>query len=99
MRVLFDGDLNTGNHLPPNFDWRRETMFGLAEQRGYFWDFNAVGPTTQPSLITPHPDRLMKLDWFAGRDLQSSSSGILDSVGDGQRPLSDHDCVWLFVNT
>jgi len=99
MPVLIGGDLNTGNHLPPDFDWRRESLFNLAEQRGYSWDFNADGPTTRPSLITPHPDRVMKLDWFAGRDMQCSRMGIMDSVGDGQRPLSDHDCVWCFVNT
>lgn len=99
MPVLIGGDLNTGNHLPPDFDWRRETLFGLARQRGYSWNFNADGPTTRPSLITPHPDRVMKLDWFAGRDMQCSNKGILESVADGLRPLSDHDCVWCSVST
>ncbi len=91
--MLFGGDLNTRNYLPPDFDWRRETLFGLAEQRGYSWGFNAHGPITRPRLITPHADRVMKFDWFAGRDMQCSNKGILESIAGGQRPQSDHDCV------
>lgn len=92
--VLIGGDLNTGNQLAPNFDWRDETLFSFAEDRGYAWDFTAPGNTTRPSLITRHPAREMKLDWFAGRDLKSLDSGVVAStMGDG-KPLSDHDYVW-----
>ena len=94
MPVLIGGDLNTGNHLPPDFDWRNETLFAMAEGRGYAWDFTADGPTTRPSLITPHPDRVMKLDWFAGRGLQNVENGVLSALPENGKPLSDHDCVW-----
>ncbi|WP_331252570.1 endonuclease/exonuclease/phosphatase family protein [Ruegeria lacuscaerulensis] len=94
LPVLIGGDLNTGNHLPPDFDWRRETLFGLAERQGYSWSFTAEGPTTRPSLITPHPERVMKLDWLAGRGLKCLDKGILTSISDEGTPLSDHDCVW-----
>ncbi|MFW2589450.1 endonuclease/exonuclease/phosphatase family protein [Sagittula sp. SSi028] len=97
MPVLIGGDLNTGNHLPPDFDWRRETLFALAEQQGYDWGNTADGPTTRPSLITPHPDRVMKLDWFAARGLSGTAKGVLSSVDANGRPLSDHDCVWCSI--
>lgn len=95
MPVVIGGDLNTGNHMPPDFDWRKETLFQRAEQRGYCWDHNAPGWTTRPSLITPHPTRQMKLDWFATRGVDSDAHGILPSVSPSGRPLSDHDAVWL----
>ena len=94
MPVMIGGDLNTGNHLPPDFDWQRETLFDLASDAGYSWDYTAEGTTTRPSLITPHPDRVMKLDWLCGRDLKLRSKGILTSIGIGDTPLSDHDAVW-----
>ena len=97
MPVLIGGDLNTGNHLPPDFDWRRETLFSMAEVRGYSWGFTAEGHTTRPSLITPHPDRVMKLDWFAGRGLTCLNRGLLPSLTAEGKPLSDHDCVWCRV--
>ncbi len=31
MPVLIGGDLNTGNHLPPDFDHQRETLFASGE--------------------------------------------------------------------
>lgn len=96
--VLIGGDLNTGNHLPPDFDWRRESLFSLAEKQGYTWAFNADGPTTRPSLITPHPDRVMKLDWFAARNLSCQGSGILSSQTISGKPLSDHDCIWCHID-
>ncbi|APX24434.1 MAG: endonuclease [Rhodobacteraceae bacterium] len=94
LPVLIGGDLNTGNHLPPDFDWRRETLFELAETRGYDWGFTADGPTTRPSLITPHPERVMKLDWFAGRGLAPRETAVVSSLDGDGRPLSDHDAVW-----
>ncbi|WP_409233625.1 endonuclease/exonuclease/phosphatase family protein [Ruegeria sp. B32] len=97
MPVLIGGDLNTGNHLPPDFDWRRETLFALAEQRGFSWEFTTEGHTTRPSLITPHPDRVMKLDWFAGKGLICRDRGLLSSLTADAKPLSDHDCVWCAV--
>lgn len=98
MPVLIGGDLNTGNHLPPAFDWRDETLFSLAQDRGYSWDFTAPGNTTCPSLITPHLDRVMKLDWFAGRGLNNVENGKLSSTMANGKPLSDHDCVWCKVD-
>jgi len=95
--TLIGGDLNTGNHIPPDFDWRRETLFDLAEHHGYSWDFTSPGHTTRPSLITPHPQRQMKLDWLAGRGVAPVESGILSSLSASGTPLSDHDCVWSTV--
>lgn len=97
LPVLIGGDLNTGNHLPPNFDWQDETLFDLGRDRDYSWEFTAEGPTTRPSLITPHPDRVMKLDWFAGRGISRRDAGVLPSLGKDEKPLSDHDCVWTQV--
>jgi endonuclease/exonuclease/phosphatase family metal-dependent hydrolase len=94
LPVLIGGDLNTGNHIPPAFDWRDETLFGLAESQGYDWGFTAPGFTTRPSLITPHPERQMKLDWLAGRNLTPLETGIVTSISKDGKPLSDHDCVW-----
>jgi endonuclease/exonuclease/phosphatase family metal-dependent hydrolase len=97
MPVLIGGDLNTGNHIPPNFDHRDETLFDLGTARGYDWDFTAPGMTTRPSLITPHPERVMKLDWIAARDMQCLDKGVLSSLDANHRPLADHDCVWAWV--
>ncbi len=94
MPTLVGGDLNTGNHIPPDFNWRHETLFELAENLGYSWEFTAPGHTTRPSLITPHPERKMKLDWLTGRGLVPVQSGILTSISTSETPLSDHDCVW-----
>lgn len=93
LPVLIGGDLNTGNHMPPDVDWRGETLFALAEARGYTWDMTAPGMTTRPSLITPHPKRQMKLDWFAARGLSGTARPTLSSVDGDGRPLSDHDCM------
>lgn len=97
MPVLIGGDLNTGNHLPPDYDWQGETLFALAEGQGYDWGFTAEGMTTRPSLITRHPERQMKLDWLAGRDLECEAKGVVTSIGAGEKPLSDHDMVWCRV--
>lgn len=93
MPVLIGGDLNTGNHMPPDFDWRAETLFDSAVERGYSWDLTPAGNTTRPSLITPHPTRKMKLDWFAARGLEGDALQVLPSVDTTGQPLSDHDCV------
>ncbi|WP_299777048.1 endonuclease/exonuclease/phosphatase family protein [uncultured Roseobacter sp.] len=93
LPVLIGGDLNTGNHMPPDFDWRKETLFGLAKEQGYSWDLTAEGITTRASLITPHPTRKMKLDWFASRGVTGEALPVLPSVHASGRPLSDHDCM------
>lgn len=94
LPVMIGGDLNTGNHLPPSFDWRDETLFSFAEGRGYAWGFTADGNTTRPSLITPHPDRVMKLDWLVGRGLKRLETGLVASTAADGKALSDHDYVW-----
>ncbi len=96
LPLLIGGDLNTGNHI--GGDWRDETLFDLATDRGF-----AIhgGPetvmTTRPSLITRWPDRAMKLDWFLTRGLQVSQSYILASTDEAGRPLSDHDMIVLEI--
>ncbi|WP_460275630.1 endonuclease/exonuclease/phosphatase family protein [Celeribacter sp. ULVN23_4] len=97
MPILIGGDLNTGNHIPPKFDWRDESLFEFGETRGYDWGFTAEGMTTRPSLITPHPERVMKLDWIAARGMQCLDKGVLSSLDANDRPLADHDCVWARV--
>ncbi|MBY6160369.1 endonuclease [Mameliella alba] len=94
MPVLIGGDLNTGNHVPPDYDWRSETLFAAAEARGYDWSMTAEGMTTRPSLITLHPARQMKLDWFCARGLTGLEKAVIPSLDANDRPLSDHDAVW-----
>lgn len=93
MPVLIGGDLNTGNHMPPDFDWRGEALFPLAETRGYDWSFTPDGMTTRPSLITPHPTRKMKLDWFCARGLALTDKRILPALNGRGVPLSDHEAI------
>lgn len=98
MPVLIGGDLNTGNHCPPDFDWKAEALFPLAEERGFRWDFTADGMTTRPSLITPHPTRVMKLDWLAARGMTPVDRHVVPSLADDGVPLSDHDAVWCLAD-
>lgn len=93
LPVIIGGDLNTGNHLPPDFDWRRETLFADAEARGYSWSATADGMTTRASLIAANPEREMKLDWFATRGFEPQDKAVLSSVAADGTPLSDHDAV------
>ena len=93
LPVIIGGDLNTGNHCPPSYDWRVEPLFEDAVERGYQWDFTAPGVTTRNSLITPHDTRRMKLDWFCARGFEGQSLPILSSIGEDGVALSDHDCV------
>ena len=92
LPAVIGGDLNTGNHMPPDFKWQSESLFENARDRGYHWDGTAEGMTTRPSLITRHPDRTMKLDWFACRSLTAQSPRIVSSMN-GEVPLSDHDLI------
>lgn len=98
MPVLIGGDLNTGNQLPPDFDWRRETLFARAEARGYDWSFTADGMTTRPSLITRHPSRQMKLDWICAKGCSCQGNGVHSALDPAGRPLSDHDAVFSRVS-
>lgn len=93
MPVVIGGDLNTGNHLPPDFDWRQETLFDAARARGYDWGLTPDGITTRASLITPHQTRRMKLDWFATRGMSGQAGPLLPALDAEGTPLSDHDCV------
>jgi endonuclease/exonuclease/phosphatase family metal-dependent hydrolase len=94
LPVLIGGDLNTGNHLPPDFDWRRETLFERAKDRGYDWSMTPDGTTTRASLITPHPDRVMKLDWFCTRGMRGGERALIAAIGPDNIPLSDHEAIW-----
>ncbi|MTI10393.1 endonuclease/exonuclease/phosphatase family protein [Curvivirga aplysinae] len=94
--VLIAGDLNTGNHLP-NADWTLETLFQKAEIKGYNWEHNAEGFTTNPSLITLHPERQMKLDWFCIKQLTASNPQIVEPF-DNETPLSDHKAISLTIH-
>ncbi|MEO9896437.1 MAG: endonuclease/exonuclease/phosphatase family protein [Paracoccaceae bacterium] len=91
--VLIGGDLNTGNHMPPDYDWQSEDLFEMARQSGYDWDMTPPGVTTRPSLITPHPTRQMKLDWFCSRDLNGSALPLVPALDLDGSPLSDHECI------
>ncbi|WP_417269454.1 endonuclease/exonuclease/phosphatase family protein [Celeribacter sp.] len=98
LPVIIGGDLNTGNHLPPDFDWRNETLFANAEARDYDWDATPAGITTRPSLITPHPTRQMKLDWFALRGVSFVGKALIPAVAKDGKPLSDHDAIWCCIS-
>lgn len=93
LPVLIGGDLNTGNHVPPDYDWRAETLFDLAHGRGYHWDLTPEGVTTGPSLITPHQTRAMKLDWFCARGLTGGDPRLLEVRDTQGTALSDHKCI------
>lgn len=93
MPVIIGGDLNTGNHMPPDFDWRSETLFQLAETQGFAWSLTPDGTTTRPSLITPHPHRKMKLDWFCHRGLTGDQGSLVPALNPDGGPLSDHECI------
>lgn len=97
MPVIIGGDLNTGNHVPPDFSWTHETLFKRAEARGYDWSLSPEGMTTQPSLITPHPARQMRLDWFATRGMTGQASEMIEANDPNGRPLSDHHAIWCRV--
>ena len=97
LPVLIGGDLNTGNHLPPDYDWQQESLFALAEDQGYSWTLTAEGITTRKSLITPHETRRMKLDWFCARDLTGKAHPLLQSIDKDGTPLSDHECILCTV--
>ncbi|WP_333868597.1 endonuclease/exonuclease/phosphatase family protein [Cypionkella sp.] len=97
LPVLIGGDLNTGNHMPPDFDWRAETLFAQASARGYAWSATPAGMTTRPSLITPHPTRQMKLDWLGTRGLHLQDKALIAALTPEGKPLSDHDAVWCRV--
>ncbi|MGO4910603.1 endonuclease/exonuclease/phosphatase family protein [Pseudorhodobacter sp. W20_MBD10_FR17] len=94
LPVLIGGDLNTGNHAPPDFDHRTESLFANAIAQGYDWSPTPDGVTTRPSLITPHPTRQMKLDWFCMRGMHPVDKALIPALGTDYRPLSDHDAIW-----
>ncbi|WP_336056200.1 endonuclease/exonuclease/phosphatase family protein [Nitratireductor sp. CH_MIT9313-5] len=98
LPVLIGGDLNTGNHLPPDYDWRKETLFSMAEARGYDWGLTPEGITTRASLISPHENRKMKLDWFAARGMGGKPARLLPSLDSDGTPLSDHECIVATVD-
>lgn len=93
MPILIGGDLNTGNHLPPDFDWRKENLFELARGQGYDWSLTPDGVTTRASLITPHQTRKMKLDWFCHRGLVGHGETLVAALDKNDRPLSDHEII------
>ena len=98
LPVVVGGDLNTGNHLPPDYDWQQETLFDAARARGYSWDLTPEGVTTRASLITPHQTRRMKLDWFCARDVSGHAGPLVKSLGPDGTPLSDHECVFATLH-
>ncbi|MHA3979535.1 endonuclease/exonuclease/phosphatase family protein [Halovulum sp. GXIMD14794] len=92
MPVLIGGDLNTGNKLAPDWDWRKETLFEMARERGYDWSMTPEGITTRSSRLTPHRTRKMKLDWFCTRGLSGQGRLLTAETPEGV-PLSDHECI------
>ncbi|WP_368185042.1 endonuclease/exonuclease/phosphatase family protein [Aestuariibius sp. HNIBRBA575] len=97
LPVVIGGDLNTGNHLP-NADWTQETLFAAAQRHGYDWQANADGMTTRKSLLTLHPDRAMKLDWFAIRGGTMTPTSIIPALEPDGTPLSDHELICAYYN-
>ncbi len=97
MPILIGGDLNTGNHIPPDYNWQDETLFDLARHRGFRWSLTPDGTTTRPSRITPHPIRERKLDWFCHRGMHGEAGVILPALAPDKSPLSDHECIFAQV--
>lgn len=93
LPVLIGGDLNTGNNAPPDFDHRSETLFANATAKGYDWSPTPKGMTTRPSLITPHPNRRMKLDWICMRGMHPVTKILIPALNAQSKPLSDHDAI------
>ena len=91
--ILIGGDLNTGNHLPPDYAWQSETLFQLAEDRGYSWELTPPGITTRASSLSPAPSKEMKLDWFCARDIEGDTGSVVPALGRDGRALSDHECI------
>ncbi len=96
MPVIVGGDMNTGNHMPENKDWRDETLFALASARGYESGLSTEGMTTRPSLLTPQP-KPMRLDWFFARDIHGVALPIVEPSSERGTPLSDHACMMCTV--
>lgn len=95
--IVIGGDLNSGNQLGGN--WRAETFFAHAEQRGFASHSGEPDqPTTRASLITPDPAMAQKLDWFLTRGVQVARSRIVPSLDPSGRPLSDHDLVLITLD-
>lgn len=91
--IIIGGDLNTGNHLPAGLDHTAEDLFATAEQHGFHWRANPQGTTTRPSSLTQHPDRSVKLDWFAAKYIESHFAQIIPALDNEGMPLSDHDLI------
>lgn len=92
LPVIIGGDLNTGNNLASG-DWRDETLFQAAERQGYSWQNNATEMTTRASRLTRFPERKMKLDWFAHRQLTACGAQILPALDERGVALSDHELI------
>ena len=99
MPVIIGGDLNTGNDVPPDFDWRHEGLFEAAIKRGYSWDASPVGSTIRTSLITDNTGREMRLDWFATKSLNCQHSAIIPALDPQAKVLSDHEMIHCIVTT
>jgi len=89
LPVVIGGDLNTGNRMPDH-DYRAETLFALAEARGYDWSASAPGVTVCSSLLNPRPPRAMRLDWVATRGLTGTPHPLIPPLDPDGTPLSDH---------
>ncbi|MEL6967564.1 MAG: endonuclease/exonuclease/phosphatase family protein [Pseudomonadota bacterium] len=96
--VIIGGDLNTGNNLAEGLDWQSETLFEAAERQNYSWTMNPAGTTTRPSRLTRFPDRAMKLDWFAARDVKAQMARIVPALDAENTPLSDHELIVCQLN-
>ena len=96
--ILIGGDLNTGNHIPPDYSWEQESLFALAEDQGYNWDLTPPGITTRPSSLSPGPRRSMRLDWFCARGLGGKAGPLVPAVSGEGRALSDHECIVCHVD-
>jgi len=98
LPVVIGGDLNTGCQNPPDYDWREEPLFALAQAQGYSWAATPEGPTIRASLISLQPTLGMKLDWFATRGLRAEPVAVLPALDPEGTPLSDHEAVICHVD-
>ncbi|AJY47577.1 endonuclease/exonuclease/phosphatase family protein [Martelella endophytica] len=94
--AIVGGDFNSGNRT--GGDYRAETLFALAESRGYQAHSGGTEqPTTRESLISKPGDKKLKLDWFLTRGFDVAKSAIVPAITEDGKPLSDHEMITITV--
>ena len=90
--AIIGGDFNTG--LADAGDFEKETLFDLAQQRGYQRHGGPLDQsTTRASRVSRNPRGTYKLDWFLARAVDIAESRIVPALAPDGEVLSDHEMV------